>query len=57
MEISITADSIPESDETFSVLLIAQMMGNGVIDPDRATVTIINGEYQQSSDSDKTHSA
>lgn len=45
VEVSIIADTILELNETFSILLIPQAILNGVIDPQRATVTIINGEY------------
>ena len=44
VQILITSDSIRESNETFVVIL--SMLGeiNGEINPDRATVTILDGE-------------
>ena len=43
--IPIVADSVRESDETFTVLLVSMgSTGNGVIDPARGTVTITNGK-------------
>ena len=44
MEIPIIADSIRELDENFVVILSVLEEINGEINPDRATVTISDGE-------------
>ena len=49
MEIPIIADSIQEPDENFVVILSVLEEINGEINPDRATVTILNGKCNDSS--------
>ena len=44
VQILITSDSIRESNETFVVILSVLGEFNGEINPDRATVTILDGE-------------
>ena len=46
VQILILSDSIQELDENFVVVLSVLGEINGEIDPDRATVTILNGENE-----------